>query len=64
MLTLSRKIGESVVLYTSDGEITVTLKETSRGLALSFDAPEAVEILRAELLDQCKQGGLSSQLEN
>lgn len=52
MLTLSRYIDQSAVLYTKNGEITVTLKETGSGrLALAFDAPQSVRILRAELAE-------------
>ncbi len=52
MLALTRKLDQSVVLYTSNGEITVTLTENSHGcLVLAFDAPDAVKILRSELVD-------------
>jgi len=51
MLTLSRDTGQSVVLYTSDGELLVTLKTLKNGrLALSFDVPDCVKVLREELV--------------
>jgi len=60
MRTLSRKIGESVVLFTSDGPVTVTLTETSRNLAFTFDAPDTVEIVRSELMTQDSKKGKTS----
>jgi len=65
-LTLSRKLDQSVVLYTSDGEVTVTLKETKKGCpALAFSAPDSIKIMRSELLENaedieiidCLEGG-------
>jgi len=54
MLTLSRRIGESIILTLEDGQtITVRLDETKGNQArISIGAPESVKILREELLEQ------------
>lgn len=50
-LLLSRLLKESVRLYTSDGDIDVTVVEIARGkVRLAFKAPDKVEILRSELI--------------
>lgn len=56
-LVLTRKVGESIVFPGLD--ITVTLLKI-RGLekvSLMIDAPRAVEVHRAEVLDKIKGGG-------
>lgn len=57
MLVISRKRDESVVLFTSDGPITVELVDI-RGnkVRLGFDAPADVCILREE---HCTEAMLS-----
>ncbi len=52
MLVLSRKRNESLVLYTSDGEVRVTLCDI-RGsqVRLGVTAPPTVRVLRQELVD-------------
>ena len=55
MLSLTRKPQQKIILYTSDGPITVCLlgKATTRiGLA----APDSVKILRSELIPETKKG--------
>jgi carbon storage regulator CsrA len=52
-LGLRRKVNESVVLKTIDGDIVVTLTEISGGKAkLNFVAPTTVRIYREELLPE------------
>lgn len=52
MLTLSRRKGESFIIYTTDGEIVVTFEKMRGNQAkLSIDAPDEVEILRSELVE-------------
>ena len=50
-LILSRLLQESIRLYTSDGEIDITVVEIVRGkVRFAFKAPEKVKILRSELI--------------
>ena len=50
MLVLSRKEGERVVLT---GDITITVMDLrSTTVKLGFDAPQGVEIVRAEIADR------------
>lgn len=56
-LALQRDFGQRVVLYTSDGEITVHFNAPLRewagiGLIVAIEAPSAVRILRGELVDR------------
>ena len=53
MLVLTRKVGDSVILDTSDGPVEV-LVVAVRGNAvrLGFEAPDSVRIHRAELGDR------------
>jgi carbon storage regulator len=57
MLVLSRKLGESVVMPTSDGEIVVTVVE-NRGdhFRLGFDAPRDIPIHRKEIWEKLEGG--------
>lgn len=49
-LVLTRKENQSILI---DGDIILTVIKTQSGnVKLSFDAPEEVEIVRTELLDQ------------
>lgn len=51
MLCLKRRTGERIVLMTSDGRVTVQVYDIDRGtVKLGIDAPQAVKILREELL--------------
>ena len=56
MLGLTRKPGEFVTLYTSDGPIRIYVKEI-KGLQvrIGFDAPDDVEIVRGEIDERIKQ---------
>ncbi len=50
-LTLTRHLGESVVLQTPEGEVIVTIVAIDgRRVRLGFTAPKEVEIFRQELL--------------
>jgi len=49
MLVLSRRNGEMIVIQTSDGPITIRIEIHSLVAKLSFDAPQACRIRRAEL---------------
>ena len=50
MLVLSRKKNESIVIRTSDGEITLHVSQIEEGqVKLAFEAPRCVEIWRSEL---------------
>lgn len=47
MLAITRKVGQSVTLHTSDGPILVELVSTDRGKArIGFQAPMSVRINR------------------
>ena len=51
MLILRIRVDESVILYTSDGEIVVRVNDILYSkVALGFDAPENVKILRDKLV--------------
>ena len=52
MLVLSRKKNESIVLYTQDGEITITVVAfVGPQIRIGIDAPKSVDILRKELVE-------------
>lgn len=53
MLVLTRKEGESVVIETSDGPVTVILREFAgnRRAKVLIDAPKNCRIFRGELLE-------------
>lgn len=52
MLTLSRKIGESIFITNGDVEIEVNISNIRRYKAeISINAPDDFEILREELLE-------------
>lgn len=54
MLVLTRKEGESVVIETSDGPVTVILREFAgnRRAKVVVSAPKTCRIIRGELLDR------------
>ena len=53
MLKLSRREGESFILYTTDGVILITFEEMRGNQAnVSIDAPDEVDILRSELVEE------------
>lgn len=53
MLTLSRKENEAIILYTSDGPITLCISSIQHNqVRVSFDAPDNVNIVREELLSR------------
>lgn len=61
MLTLSRNVGESVILNTSDGPIKVVFVKSNgpNQIHLGFHAPRKVEIAREELIingDEWRRG--------
>ena len=50
-LLLSRLLDETIRLYTSDGDIDITITEIVRGkVRLAINAPASVKILRTELI--------------
>jgi carbon storage regulator CsrA len=52
MLVLSRKIGEWINIYTSDGIVKIKVNEVrdnGERFTLVFDAPRNIKILRAEI---------------
>lgn len=52
MLSLTRKSGESILLYTADGVIEVFVTRINGNqVGIAIDAPDNVEILRSELED-------------
>lgn len=55
MLTLTRKEGQTIALSINTGEGRITIKVASlRGnrVRLAIDAPDAVKILRGELIEE------------
>lgn len=51
MLILNRRVGEQIVVATSDGPVTITITDVTRSnVKLGIDAPPTVRISRAELL--------------
>ena len=50
-LILRRKLGESVIIITPEGEIEVTYTKLFDGkeIQLAFEAPRAIKVLRKEL---------------
>ena len=63
MLVLTRRPGESLVLTLPDDlgiePITVTVLENGK---IGIEAPDEVGIIRAELLDEAGEGGLSESV--
>ena len=53
ILKVKRREGESLVLYTSDGPITVLVDYVtdSYQVAVGIDAPRSVRVLREELVE-------------
>lgn len=53
MLVITRRVGESIVLTTSYGDVRLTIKALKSGgqVSLSIEAPDVVEILREELIN-------------
>jgi sRNA-binding carbon storage regulator CsrA len=53
MLKITRRPGEGITLFTSDGEIHITYERlnSSKQIKLTIDAPDEVKIWRDELLD-------------
>lgn len=51
MLVLSRKKNQSIILFTSDGEVKITLVNANKGdtVKIGFEAPLNVRILREEI---------------
>lgn len=50
MLSLSRRPGESITIYGSDGETTIVIVDVGRGRCrLGIDAPQKIKIVRTEL---------------
>lgn len=53
MLILTSEVDDQVVLFTSDGPITVQLMGTRMNKArLGFDAPVSVKILRKDVMEK------------
>lgn len=53
MLILTSVVDDQVVLFTSDGPITVQLMETRPNKArIGFEAPGSVKIMRKEVLEK------------
>ena len=74
MLSLTRRVNESITLFTSDGEITISLTNFRSNTArIGIVAPKDVTILRTEIKDrkpdsiltmkQIKQSFRTSKLE-
>lgn len=58
MLVLNRKPKEGIVFYTTDGEITVTVVESSSSkVRVGISAPNKVRVLRDELVYAIKREG-------
>ncbi len=56
MLVLSRKVGETVILKTSDGDVSVMVtKEINGRVLLGFQAPKAIVVMRSELIPNASQ---------
>jgi carbon storage regulator CsrA len=57
VLTLKRKVDEGITLYMPDGTtVEVYVSEiTTKRVVLSFVAPDAVQILRNELIERLYQ---------
>ena len=51
-LTLTRKQYEQIIIFAEQYEITITIESTGNQVKLNFEAPEAVEIWREELLEE------------
>lgn len=53
MLVLTRKVGEAIILETTDGPIKIMItKKSEHSFKFGIDAPKSVLILREELLDR------------
>lgn len=56
MLILSRKLDESIVIRTSDGDVTLMVTRMLDGrVLLGFDAPDKVKVWRTELLPRVEK---------
>ena len=49
MLILTRKQGESIILYTTDGEIEIKVIKAQGTVAVGLQAPDSVNIRRKEI---------------
>ena len=53
MLVLTRREGDTVILETSDGPITVSIEQNKgHQIRVGIEAPKSVRILRGELKEQ------------
>jgi carbon storage regulator CsrA len=53
MLSLTRMVNESIMLYTTDGPIEVVVtKVDGKQVRIGIAAPQAVEIVRSEIDDR------------
>ena len=53
MLVLSRRLGESIKITTSDGPIIITVEKFTHGrIHLGLEASKSIKILRSELDDE------------
>ena len=66
MLTLSRRTGESIIIFTSDGAIVVYLRtvEGPERCKIGIQAPASVKILRSELLTDTQKEELRHEAGN
>lgn len=69
MLILTRKEGEEIELWTSDGPILLKVVEirTMAGrvrTSLGFEAPDSIKIHRKEVADAIRAGGGSAPTRN
>ena len=50
MLSLTRRIGESVYLFTKEGEIQVSISQIKGNqVKIKFSAPQSIDIVRSEI---------------
>jgi len=50
MLVLGREVGESIILHTQDGEITIlVVRVKDQAVRIGVDAPKNVNIRRGEI---------------
>ncbi len=52
MLALTRRDGEALILQTTDGEVRILFRLDRTQIRLRIEAPDAVCIVRDELLDR------------
>ena len=67
MLTLTRKEGQTIALSINTGEGRITIKVASLRagrVRLAIDAPEAVKILRGELIENTPENTDASATES